>query len=103
MMESMFCVFEYLEVPFSSALAAMELAGKTFPKYLRVYRFRGNEVIKLNIVATNSKVYGYFAASQRGYMRVTKQTDSESCVVVHVQEGRRGGGLTSTSCYRVLL
>jgi hypothetical protein len=80
----------------------MELAGKTFPKYLRVYRFRGNEVIKLNIVATNSKVYGYFAASQRGYMRVTKQTDSESCVVVHVQEGRRGG-LTSTSCYRVLL
>jgi hypothetical protein len=31
-MESMFCVSDYLEVPFSSALAAMELAGKTFPK-----------------------------------------------------------------------
>jgi len=89
-MKSMFCVFEYWEVPFSSALGAMELAGKTFPKYLRVYRFRGNEVIKLNIVATNSKVYGYFAASQRGYMRVAKQTDSESCVVVHVHDEEEG-------------
>lgn len=83
-MESMFRVFEYWEVPFSSALGAMELAGKTFPKYLRVYRFRGNEVIKLNIVATNSKV--------QLAKDVTCELPSRQIVkvlwFVHVQEGR---------------